>query len=179
MTQRVANLIRRHGGWLNSLMFLSSAVIWLEVSSNRNNILHAIGKLGLTANGYGTVNIVWLFVGLSWSIGGCFVAKMAYDLGLKAKPALLFFLGILILVVTSATTAVVFDFWFSISLMLGLAWEFLELAIASLVAWIVLFKPSHRDRLSDLVGSVLFGMLGLIACTCLALLAFPRISFRF
>jgi hypothetical protein len=169
--------IRGSRPWLNGLMFFLSALVWLSVSSNRNSILHAMGKLGLATKGYGTVNLPLLLVGLLWSIAGCFVAATTYGIDLKRKQLVYLFLGILVLVALTAVLGVLFDYWFSVSLSLALAVEISEPALAALIGWVVLFKPSKG--LSDFIGSALFGLLGLIFVTSLGLLVFPRVSFRY
>jgi drug/metabolite transporter (DMT)-like permease len=156
-----------------------STLVWLGISSNRNSVLHTIGKLGINTNGYGTVNLRLLLVGLLWSIGGCFFAAATYGIGIKSKRLLYLFLCILGLVTVTAMFGILFDYRLSISLFLATAIEILEPVMAALIGWIVLFKPSRRSGLSDLVGSGLFGLFGLIFVTSLVLLAFPRVSFRF
>ena len=165
--------------WFNGLMFLLSALVWLSVSSNRNNILHAIEKLGLDTKGYGTVNLPLLLIALCWSIGGCFAAAMTYDIDIKRKKLVYLFLGILVVAGVTAVVGILFDDLFSISLFPGLAVEISELITASLIGWIIFFEPSHRNGLSGLIGSGLFGLFGLIFVTSLGLLLCPRVSFRF
>jgi hypothetical protein len=160
-------------------MLLLSALIWLSVSSNRNSILHAIGKLGIAAKGYGTVNLPLLLVGILWSIACCFVAAASYGIDLKRKQLVYLFFGILALVAVTALLGILFDYWFSISLFLALAVETLVPALAALIGWIVLFKPSKQNGFSSVVGSGLIGLCGLIFVTSLGLLVFPRVSFRF
>jgi hypothetical protein len=160
-------------------MFLLSALFWLGVSSNRNNILHAIGKLGSATSGYGTVNLPLLLVALCWSIGGCLVAATIYDVDIKSKRLVYLFLGIVIVVAAMAALGIFFDERSSTSLFLALAIEPLELIVASLIGWIILFKPSNRIGLSGLVGGGLFGLFGLIFVTSAGLLICPRVSFRF
>jgi len=53
MGMAMCRIIRGSRASLNGLMFLLSTLVWLSVSSNRNNILHAIGKLGFATHGYG------------------------------------------------------------------------------------------------------------------------------
>jgi hypothetical protein len=171
--------IRGSRPWLNGLMFFLSALVWLSVSSNRNSILHAMGKLGLATKGYGTVNLPLLLIGISWSIGGCFIAAKTYGVDLKRKQLAYLFLSILALVAVTAVLGILFDNWFSISLFLGLAVEVLEMILASLIGWIVLFEPTKRKGLSEVIGSASFGLFGLIFVTSLGLLIFPRVSFRF
>src|SRR5579863_8393223 len=153
--------------WLNGLMFPLSALVWLGVSSNRNSILHAIGKLGIAAKGYGTVNLTLLLVGLLWSIGGCFIAATTYGIELKKKQLVYLLLGILALVASTAMLGILFDYWFSVSLFFALTVEISEPALAALIGWVVFFKPSKRYGLSDLIGSGLFGLFGLIFVTSL------------
>jgi hypothetical protein len=172
-----AMLVSRN--WLKGLMFLLLALVWLSVSSNRNSILHAIGKLGIAAKGYGTVNLTLLLVGLFCSIGGCFVAATTYGIDLRTKQAVYLLFGILALVVLMAGLGILFDYWFSLSLFLALAMEILEPALATLISWFVFFQPSNRNGLSDLVGSASFGLFGLIFVTSLGQLIFPRVSFRY
>jgi hypothetical protein len=175
----VSGTFRRSRMWSNGLMLLLSALVWLSVSSNRNNILHAIGKLGIATKGYGTVNLPLLLVALFWSIGGCLVAAMTCDIDLNGKRLLHLLLGILVVAVVTAVVGILFDDWFSISLFLGLGAEITEVVVASLVGWIVLFKPSNQNGLRGLIGGSLFGLFGLIFVTSLGLLICPRVSFRF
>jgi hypothetical protein len=160
-------------------MFLLSALVWLSVSSNRNSILHAIGKLGIAAKGYGTVNLTLLLFGLLWSIGGCFVGATTYGIDIKRKQLVFLFLGNMALVVLTSVLGILFDYWFSVSLSLAVAVEISEVALAALIGWVALFKPSKRNGLSDLIGSGLFGLFGLIFVTSVGLLIFPRVSFRY
>ena len=180
MNEALASIASRRGrSWLNGLMLLLSALIWLNVSSNRNSILHAIGKLGPAIKGYGSVNLMLLLVGLLWSAGGCFVATMTYGINLKTKQVVFLLLGILALVALTALLGILFDDWFSVSLSLALALEVAEPAMAAFIGWLVLFKLSNRNGLSDLAGSASFGLFGLIFVTSLGLLIFPRVSFRY
>jgi hypothetical protein len=175
----MSRMIRARLMWLNGLMFLLSTLVWLSVSSNRNSIIHAIGKLGLTTKGYGTVNLPLLLVALCWSIGGCFLAAMTCGIDLKRKRLVYLFLGILVVVAVTSVVGTLFDDLFSRSLFLALAVEPSELILASLIAWVILFKPSARNGLSSAIGSSLFGLFGLIFVTSLCLLIWPRVSFRF
>lgn len=179
MITPVSRTFHRGRAWLNGLMFLLSALVWLSVSSNRNSILHAIGKLGISTKGYGTVNLELLLVGLFWSIGGCFVAAMTCGVEIRRRQLAHLFLGILAVVAATATLGILFDNTFALSLFLGLVVEIVELILASLIGWIVFFKPSKLKGLSDLIGSGLFGLFGLIFVTSLGLLIFPHVSFRF
>lgn len=175
----VSKTIRLGGPWLNGLMLLFSLLLWLSVSSDRNSIVHAIGKFGIATKGYGTANLTKLIVGLLWPIGGCLFAATTYGIDVKRSQLVYLLLSILGVAVLMATLGALFDYWFSISLSLALVAEISEPALASLFGWLVLFGPSKRNELSDLVGSVLFGLLGLIFITSLGLLVFPRVSFRY
>ena len=175
----ISRAIRGSRPWLNGLMFFLSALVWLSVSSNRNSILHAMGKLGLATKGYGTVNLPLLLIGLLWSIACCFVAATTYGIDIKRKQLVCLLLGILALVAVTAELGILFDYWFSISLFLALAVTIAEPILAGLIGWIIFFKPLERNGLSVLIGSGLFGLSGLIFVTSLGLLIFPRVSFRY
>jgi hypothetical protein len=179
MAMQISRTIRASRKWLIALMLLLSALVWLSVSSNRNNILHTIGKLGPATRGYGTVNLPFLLMAVCWSMGGCLIAAIIYDIDIKSKRLVYLFLGMVVVAAAMAALGIFFDERFSTSLFPALAMEPLELIVASLIGWIFLFKPSDRNGLSDLVGSVLFGLFGLIFVTSLGLLICPRVSFRF
>jgi len=98
MAVLVFKAIRGSRAWLNGSMFLLSIFVWLSVSSNRNNILHAIGKLGIATKGYGSVNLRLLLIALCWSVVGCFVAAITYDVNVRIKRLAYLFLGVLVLV---------------------------------------------------------------------------------
>lgn len=176
---QISNTIRRNQWWLNALIFLFSVLVWLGVSSNRNSILHTIGKLGFSTHGYGTVNVILLAVALTWSFGCYFIAATTYNVDIKIRPSLYFLFGISSVAATSSLAAVIFDNWFSIHFLSAITFEILELLAAGWISWIVFFKPSHRNQFSDLLGSGLFGILGLIAVTSVTLWVFPRVGFRF
>jgi hypothetical protein len=177
MPSQISNTIRRNRWWLNALMFLFSVLVWLDVSSNRNSILHAIGKLGFATHGYGSVNVILLTVALIWSFGCYFIAAATCNVDIKIRPSLYFLFGISSLVTTSSLVTVIFDNWFSIHFLSAIAFEFLELLAAGWISWIIFFRPSHRNRFSDLLGSGLFGIFGLIAVTSVALLFFRASDF--
>jgi hypothetical protein len=179
MVTVISRTIRGSRPWLNSLMFLLSAFVWLTVSSDRNSILHAMGKLGLATRRYGTINLPLLLVGIFWSIGCFFVATTTYGIGLKRRQLAQLFLGILALLSVTAALGILFDYWFSISLFLALAVEILEPILAGLIGRIIFFKSPERNGLSVLIGSGLFGLSGLIFVTSLGLLICPRVFFRF
>jgi hypothetical protein len=179
MTSLITNGIRRNRRWLNVLMFPFSVLLWLDVASNRDSILHAIGKLGLAIPGYGTVNFILLVIALAWSFVGCFVATTTFKVDIELRPLLYFLFGISSIVAITSLVGIVFDNWFATHFFFGLAWEFLELFAATWISWIILFKPSRRNLFSGLLGSGLFGVLALIAVTSIALLICPRVTFRF
>jgi hypothetical protein len=179
MPSKIWNVIHRNRRWLNGLMLPFSALVWLDVSSNRNNILHAIGKLGFAIRGYGTVNVILLVVALIWSLGGYLLVTTTCNVDIKIRSSLYFFLGISSVVAATGLVGVIFDSWFSTHFLLGSAFELLELLLSIWISWFIFFRPSHRNRFSDLLGSGLFGLFGLIAVTSVALLVFPRVGFRF
>jgi hypothetical protein len=160
-------------------MFPFSVLVWLDVSLNRGSILHAIGKLGFAIRGYGTVNVMLLVGALTWSVGGFLVAAVTCDVDVRMRALLYFLLSISFVVAVTSLVGIIFDTWFSISFLLGLAWEFLELLIAGWISWTIFFKLSHRNQFSDLLGSGLLGIFGLIAVTSIGLLVCPRVAFRF
>ena len=178
MPSQISNIVHRNRKWLNGLMFPFSALVWLDVSSNRDSILHAIGKLGFAVPGYGTVNVILLVGALTWSLGGFFVTAMTCDVNVRITTSLYFLLGISFIVALTSLVGIIFDTWFSIHFLLGLAWELLELFVAGWISWAVFFEPSHRNRFSNLFGSGLFGVFGLIAITSIGLLVCPRVTFR-
>jgi hypothetical protein len=92
---------------------------------------------------------------------------------------LYFLLGISLVVGVTSLVGIIFDNWFSIHFLFGLGWELLELFVAGWIGWIAFFKPSRRSRFYDLPASGLFGLLGLIIVTSIALLICPRVTFRF
>ena len=179
MPSQISNRIRRNRWWLNALIFLFSMLVWLGVSSNRNSILHTIGKLGFSTHGNGTVNVILLAIALIWSFGCYFIAATTCNVDIKIRPPLYFLFGISSLVATSSLIAVIFDNWFSIHFLSAIAFEFLELFAAGWISWIIFFRPGYRNRFSDLLGSSLFGIFGLIAVTSVTLLVFPGVGFRF
>jgi hypothetical protein len=175
----VSGTFKRNRTWLNGLMLVLSVIVWLAVSSNRNSVLHAIGKLGLTTKGYGTVNLPLLIVALAGSIGAFSIASKTFAIDVKRKQLFRLVLGIVILSAATALIGMLFDDWFSVSLFLALAVELSELIVAGLIGWIVLFRPSNETGWLGIVGSFLFGLFGLIFVTSIGLLICPRVSFRF
>jgi hypothetical protein len=178
MTMPMSGIVRGSRTWLSGLMFVLSAPIWLSVSSNRNNILHTIGKLGFATNGYGTVNLPLLLFALCWSVGGCFFAAIIYDIDLKRKSVITLLLDVAAVVAVTAAVGIFFDEWFSISLLSALLAEISGPIIAGLLGWNLLFKRSNQNVWSVIIGSSLFGLFALIFVTSLGLLICPRVSFR-
>jgi hypothetical protein len=179
MPSQIVNIVHRNRRWLNGVMLLLSALVWLDVSSNRNSILHAVGKLGFATAGYGTVNVILLVGALIWSAGGFLVAAMTCDVDVRTRTSLYFLLGASFVVALTSLVAVIFDTWFSIHFFFGIMLELLELVVAGWIGWAIFFRPSHRNLFSDLLGSGLFGVHGLIAVTSIGLLICPRMTFRF
>jgi hypothetical protein len=142
MPSQISNTIRRNRWWVNALIFPFSVLVWLDVSSNRNSILHAIGKLGFATQGYGSVNFILLPVALIWSLGCYFIAATICNVDIKIRPSLYFLFGISSLVTTSSLTAVIFDNWFSIHFLSAIAFEFLELLAAGWISWIIFSDPA-------------------------------------
>jgi hypothetical protein len=178
MELRVFKLIHQNGAWLNSLALLFSAVVWLAVSSSWAVNLHAVAKLGFGASAFGSVNILLLILGFVWPFAMYIFASITCRIFFKMQMVAYLVAFILFDVVAIGVIAVAYDSWFARYPILGLMLEMLELCIAGYIGWVIFFKPGHRSVASSLLGSFLFGILGLIAVTAFGLLIFPRTTFR-
>jgi hypothetical protein len=156
-----------------------STLVWLSVSSNRNDIRHAIGKLGQSSEATAQSICPCCSSRYAGALQVCFIAGLAYHIELKARRLALLFLGILPVVVLTAAFGILFDEWFSVFGFLGLAPEVAEIAASGLIGWFVLFRPIGQNGVTSAIGSTLFGLFGLLLVTSLGLLAVPRVSFRF
>lgn len=164
--------------WLNAVGLVVSAVIWLAVSSSWAVVLHAVGKLGLSASGYGTANLVLLVSALIWSFAGSMFFGMAWGIPSIPKAILYFGVNMLVLVYAVGFVAVISDFWLSQHVVLGLLLQIFELCAAIWISWIIFFKFNDNSRAFTLLGSSQFAFFGLTAATAFALLTFPRVTFR-
>lgn len=180
MTSEESSVTRQVRGWLNILVLAFSALAWIAISSIRNNLFHTIGKLGFSAQDYGSVNVRSLIVAILWSVcGGVFVVwTQRIEQEFKSRSLLHWVLAICLIVFLSALTLVFLDGWFSRSMVLGLIFECLELMASLWATWAIFFKKKRLGLLPMFLSAGSLCMCGLVLLNSFALIIIPGVSFR-
>jgi hypothetical protein len=180
MTFEVSRPTPQERVWLGILVLALSALAWIAVSSIRNNLVHAIGKLGFSVHEYGSVNVRSLIVAILWSICGFFFVVLMQRMEKEFKSrSLLRWLLAISLIVFLATLALVFlDGWFSRSMVLGLIFECLELTVSFWATWLIFFKKKRLGLLSVFLSAGSLCLCGLVLLNSFALMIIPGVSFR-
>src|SRR5947209_3157460 len=164
--------------WAIAPMALVSILTWLAVSSDRNGVLHAIGKLGIEAKGYGSVNLFVLAGALVWSFGSVAGVIRMYDVRPNARGASCLCLGALLLVAVTSGAGIFWDYQFSMWPIVAFSWQLFEMAAAAALSWIAFCRPANLQGLVGFCGSIVLGLSALAALTASLLLACPYVILR-